>query len=200
MSDIIQGSPEWFAARLGCATASRFADILATTKSGPAASRQNYLTQLVLERLTGTIAESYTNAAMQWGTETEPLARAAFEAYTGEVVREVGFVKLGDWVGCSPDGLIGDDAGLEIKCPLPATHLETVLAKAMPAKHIAQVQGSMWVTGRKRWHFVSFDPRFPPHLHLFHTVIARDDVYIASLEKEVNTFLADVSATVERLA
>lgn len=197
---IIQGSPEWFAQRLGCATASKFSDVLATVKSGESAARRNYRTQLVLERLTGTVAESFTNGAMEWGTATEPQARAAFELATGLDVQEVGFLKRGDWIGASPDGLIGDDAGLEIKAPNSSTHLETVLAGKMPPGHIAQVQGCMWVTDRARWHFVSYDPRFPQHLRMFHQVIERDEEYIARLADEVGKFLAEVDTAVARLS
>lgn len=196
---IIQGSPEWFAQRLGCVTASRFADVMATIKSGEAADRRNYRTQLVLERLTGAVAESFTNGAMEWGTATEPQARAAFELATGLDVEEVGFIKRGEGIGASPDGLIGDDAGIEIKCPASGTHLDTVLAQKMPPKHVAQVQGSLWVTGRARWHFVSYDPRFPQHLRLFHQVIERDDIFIAKLAAEVEKFLAEVADAVQRL-
>lgn len=197
---IIQGSPEWFAQRLGCATASKFSDVLATVESGESAARRNYRTQLVLERLTGTVAKSFTNGAMEWGTATEPQARAAFELATGLDVQEVGFLKRGDWIGASPDGLIGDDAGLEIKAPNSSTHLETVLAGKMPPGHIAQVQGCMWVTDRARWHFVSYDPRFPQHLRMFHQVIERDEEYIARLADEVGKFLAEVDTAVARLS
>lgn len=197
--ELIQGSEAWLHARLGCATASRFADVLATTKTGYAASRQNYLTQLVLERITGQVAESFTNGAMQHGTETEPLARLAFEAATGLIVQEVGFVKLTPWIGASPDGTIDDDAGIEIKCPIQATHLETILARKVPTKYIPQIQGCMWVTGRQRWHFVSYDDRFPSHLQMFRAVVERDDAYIAKLETEVNKFLGEVAETVTQL-
>lgn len=198
-ADLQQGSPEWFRARLGCASASRFGDILATTKSGPAASRQNYLTQLVLERLTGRVADSYTTPAMERGTECEPRARAAFEAHTGLLVEEVGFIKRGEWLGCSPDGFCGEEEGLEIKVPQSATHLETLLAGAMPAKHLPQVMGSMLVTGRKRWHFVSWDDRFPPPMQLFHTVVERDEAYLVKLELAIELFLTDVANAVEKL-
>lgn len=200
MDEIAQGTEEWRIARLGCATASRFGDILATTKTGYSTSRANYMAQLVLERLTGEAQESYVSPAMLHGTETEPLARMAFEAKTGLMVNEVGFIKSAEWIGCSPDGLIDADAGLEIKAPIPATHLETLLNGKLPPKHIPQIQGSMWVTGRERWHFVSFDDRFPKHLRMFHTVVERDQAYIDNLEKEVNKFLAEVALAVERLA
>lgn len=200
MIEFVQGSPEWHQARLGCATASRFGDILATTKTGYSTSRTNYAAQLVLERLTGAAQDSFINDAMRHGTDTEPFARMAFEAKTGLMVTEVGFIKSAEWIGCSPDGTIEDDAGLEIKCPASATHLETLLAGKLPPKHVAQVQGSMWVTGRKQWHFVSFDDRFPSHLRMFHVLVERDDAYIKNLDTEVTKFLAEVDSAVEKLS
>lgn len=197
---MIQGTPDWFAARAGKATASRFKDVLASIKSGEAASRRDYRYQLAVERLTGTMVEGYSNAAMQWGTDTEPYAREAFEINTGLLVDEVGFVEHPDLLaGCSPDGLIDDDAGFEAKCPYnTAIHIQTIL-DGMPSGHRAQVQGCMWITGRQRWHFVSFDPRVPPDLRLYHEIIERDDGYIANLEAEVRKFLADVDDLLERL-
>jgi len=162
-----QGSIEWFQERAGKATASRFKDIIATIKSGEAAVRRNYKAQLVVERLTGVAQETYTNAAMQYGTETEPLARIAYEFRTDNKVSEVGFIQHKELLaGCSPDGLIGTDGGVEIKCPFQsAVHIETLL-NGMPKEHMAQIQGTLWITGRSWWDFVSFDPRLPAHLQL----------------------------------
>jgi putative phage-type endonuclease len=196
-----QGSAAWFSARAGHATASRFKDVLATIKSGEAASRRSYRMQLVTERLTMIPCESYTNAAMAWGTEQEAAARAAYEAHTGEMVTETGFLlhPEHDWIGASPDGLVGADGGIEIKCPFQSTiHVETLQA-GMPSEHIAQVQGAMWVTGRKWWHFVSFDPRMPEHLQLHVQLVVRDDAYIAKLAESVKTFLAEVDAMHQQL-
>jgi len=125
-----QRTDEWFAQRLGKVTASRVADVMAKTKTGYSASRENYMAQLVVERLTQTKAESFTNAAMQWGTDQEPFARAAYEAAQGVMVEEVGFMSHPDieMAGASPDGLVGDDGLLEIKCPNTATHIETLLS------------------------------------------------------------------------
>ena len=195
----IQGSALWLAERCGKVTASRFKDIIAKTKTGVSASRKNYMAEKVLELLTGNVAESYTNAAMEWGTATEPEARQIFEAETGFIVEEQGFILLNDSVGCSPDGFIGLDEGLEIKCPNSATHLETLLAGEMPSTHDGQVQGSLWITGRKRWHFVSYDPRFPEPLRLFHCVIERDEKYIAMLAGEVEMFVTEMLDTVKQL-
>ena len=198
-----QGSEEWKLQRLGKATASRVADIIAKTKSGPSASRKNYAAQLVCERLTGNIEDGYTNAAMQWGTEKEPEARAtyAFLHANGVDVVEAEFVchpEIPD-SGASPDGYVGGDGLLEIKCPQSATHIETILSGKIPEKYITQIMWQMACTGRAWCDFVSFDPRLPDHLSLFVRRVQRDDVMIAELEAEVRAFLLEVSATVRAL-
>ena len=195
-----QGSIEWFQARAGLATASRFKDVLAKIKSGEAAVRKNYKAQLVVERLTGLAQETYTNAAMQYGTETEPLARAAYEFRSDNQVEEIGFIRHKELLtGCSPDGLIGKDGGVEIKCPFQsAVHIETLL-NGMPPEHMAQIQGTLWITGRQWWDFVSFDPRLPAHLQIYIRRIERDGKYISDLETEVIAFLSEITETVEKL-
>jgi putative phage-type endonuclease len=199
--DIEQGTPEWFAARLGKATGSRIADIIAKTKTGYSTSRANYAAQLVCERLTGKVAESFTNTAMQWGTETEPLARAAYEVKTGEMVDQVGFVDHPsiENSGASPDGLVGLFGMLEIKCPNTATHIETLLSQQVPTKYITQMQWQMACAGRQWCDFVSFDPRMPENLQLFIKRVEYDPPYVAMLEKEVIQFLMDVEANVNQL-
>lgn len=187
-----QRTPEWFAARLGRATGSCFADILAKTKAGESASRRNYRAKLVCERLTGRAEEGFTNAAMAWGTEHEPLARTAYEAETGLMVQEVGFIQHPEMMaGVSPDGLVGDSGLVEIKCPNTATHIDTLLA-GMPSGHIAQVQGQMWICGCEWCDFVSFDPRMPDELQLYVQRIYRDEEYIKTLADEVERFLSEV--------
>ena len=196
-----QRTDEWFAARLGKVTASRVSDVVARTKTGYAASRANYMAELVCERLTGRKAESYSNAAMEWGVEQEPHARAAYEAREGVMVTEVGFVDHPrvPSSGASPDGLVGDDGCVEIKCPNTATHLDFWLDEAIPAKYINQMQWQMACTGRAWCDFVSFDPRLPPHLQLFVKRVLRDDWLIQNLESEVTTFLAELEAKVNKL-
>jgi hypothetical protein len=196
-----QGTEAWRLDRCGRVTASCFADVMAKGKKGEAATRRTYRMQLVVERLTGVPQEGYRNKAMEYGTETEPLARDAFSEYAGLWVVQTGFVPHAELMaGCSPDGLIEDDAGLEIKCPFnSAVHVET-LQNGMPSEHMAQVQGCMWITGRKRWHFVSFDPRMPEHLRLYTEIVPRNDAYIATLETEVRAFLAEVDAAHAALA
>lgn len=191
-----QGTPEWLAARAGHVTASRFKDVLAKLKSGSgeAATRRAYRLQLVTERLTGQPCETFKNAAMEWGTATEPFARAAYETAKALMVDEVGFLPhpTMQWVGASPDGLIGDDGGCEIKCPAASTvHVET-LAGGMPSEHRAQVQGTLWVTGRQWWDYISYDPRLPPKLQLYVERVKRDEDYITKLADEVAAFLIEV--------
>ena len=198
---IEQGTQEWLLERAGCATASRFADVMATIKTGEAASRRGYRMQLVTERLTGDPVQGYTNAAMQWGTDTEPFARQAYEARTGIIVEQTGFVKHKGipWCGASPDGRVEDDGLVEIKCPESTTHLEWLEGGKVPSKHIPQIQGQMWVDNRQWCDFVSFDPRFPEKLQLFIVRVQRDDAYIAGLEKQVKEFLVEVDEMVQRL-
>lgn len=195
----IQGSDEWFAERCGYATASRFKDVLAKIKTGEAADRKNYRAQLVCERLTGKPASSYSNAAMEWGTQTEPLARMAYEAFTGFLVVEVGFRKHETLMaGASPDGEIEEHGLLEIKCPNTATHIECLL-NGLPAGHMPQIQGQLWITGRQWADFVSFDPRLPEKLQMHVQRVPRDDIYIKQLEQQVIGFLQEVETTVKRL-
>lgn len=198
---IEQGSPEWFAARCGKVTASRVADVVATTKSGYSASRANYAAQLIAERLTGIIAESYTNGAMQWGTDTEPEARDAYCFYHNATVEQVGFLPHPniDMAGASPDGFVGAEGLVEIKCPNTATHIDTLLGKNVPGKYVTQIQFQLACTGRAWCDFVSYDPRMPEHLRLFVRRVKRDADAIAHLEGEVRSFLAHVDAKVKAL-
>jgi len=198
---IVQGSEAWFAARCGRVTASRVADVVARTKTGWGASRANYAGELIAERLTGCTAPSFTNAAMQHGVDQEPVARAAYEARTGVTVDLVGFVDHPEIAmsGASPDGLIGDDGLIEIKCPNTATHLDTLLSETVPGKYVTQMQWQLASTGRAWCDFVSFDPRLPPNMALFVCRIERDVSLILELESEVAAFLAEIDAKVEAL-
>ena len=196
-----QRTEDWYAARLGKVTASRFRDAIASLKSGaPAQAQRDYLTELVVERLTQQPIQRFQNAAMNWGTEQEPAARAAYERATGRIVEETGFVAHDTLMaGCSPDGLVDWDGLIEIKCPFnTANHIETLL-NGMPADHIPQVQGQMWITGREWCDFVSYDPRMPAELQLHVQRIQRDEAFIADLERRVTSFLAEVGTQVEAL-
>lgn len=201
MEEIVQGTPEWHALRLGKVTASRVADVIAKTKSGPSASRAKYAAELIAERLTGTTAERFTNAAMAWGTEQEPAARKTYEFYRDTDVEQVAFVlhpTIGD-SGASPDGLVGEDGLVEIKCPETHTHIETLLGQAVPAKYVTQMQWQMACTGRAWCDFVSYDPRLPEPMRFFCKRVMRDDSLIAELEREIVAFLNEVRGTVAQL-
>lgn len=196
-----QGSDAWKLERLGKATASRVADLTAKTKTGWGASRANYAAQLIAERLTGYPQESYTNTAMQWGTATEPDAVAAYEFYHQAAVERVGFIDHPRiaMAGASPDGLIGSDGLVEVKCPNTATHIDTLLGGAVPPKYVPQMQFQMAVTGRAWCDFASFDPRMPEEMRLFVARVERDDKYIAELEQMVGDFLDEVAAKTKSL-
>ena len=198
---IEQRSDAWFEARIGKVTASRAVDVLAKTKTGYSASRDNYMAQLVCERLTGQKGESFNNAAMQHGTDTEPLARAAYESLKDVLVDEVGFVPHPSIImaGASPDGLVGDDGLLEIKCPNTATHIETLLSQTVPGKYNTQMQFQMACTGRSWCDFVSFDNRLPQELQLFVKRVPRDNMYIKLMEDEIVRFLNELDIKIAQL-
>lgn len=198
---IIQGSQEWFAERAGKVTASRVADVVARTKSGWGASRANYMGQLIAERLTGVVAESYTNAAMQHGTDTEPEARSTYEFFTNLTVEPAPFVSHPSIVetGASPDGYVGADGLVEVKCPNTATHIETLLGGSVAGKYVTQIQWQLACTKRQWCDFVSFDPRLPASMSLFIKRVQRDDAMIAALETDVIDFLNELRLTVHRL-
>ena len=196
-----QRSDDWFAARLGKVTASRIGDVMARTKTGYSASRANYMAQLVVERLTNRKEESYTNAAMQWGTDTEPLARSAYEVAKDVLVKEVGFIDHPTITmsGASPDGLVGEDGLIEIKCPNTATHIETVLNNTINGNYRLQMMWQMRCTNRKWCDFVSFDPRMPEELQLKIIRVDYDQAEVAQIESEVIKFLSEVDEKVKKL-
>jgi putative phage-type endonuclease len=198
---MIQGTEEWKAARLGKLTASRISKALARTKTGWGASRANLRAELVCERLTGQQQDTYCNAAMQWGTDQEPAARAAYEFYRDVDVVTVGFLEHPRIAlsGASPDGLVGDDGLVEFKCPNTATHIETLLDGSVADEYRKQVLWQMAVTGRKWADLVSFDPRLPAEMQIHVARIERDDAAIRDLETEAEKFLAEVAATCDEL-
>ncbi|MDP9630040.1 UNVERIFIED_ORG: putative phage-type endonuclease [Ensifer adhaerens] len=201
MDDMVQGTAEWHAMRLGKVTASRVADVIAKTQKGFGASRAKYAGELIAERLTGSPAERFSNAAMAWGTEQEPEARKTYEFYRDTDVVQVAFVShpvIGD-SGASPDGLVDIDGLLEIKCPETHTHIETLLNKEVPSKYVTQMMWQMACTGRKWCDFVSYDPRLPESMRFFCRRVHRDDALIAELEKDVVAFLNEVRGKVIEL-
>lgn len=197
MVEIVQGTPEWHELRRGKVTASRIADVMAKTKSGYSASRANYMAELAAEILTGTKQEGFSNAAMQWGTEHEEDARNAYAFYTGNTVTEVAFIPhpFIDQSGASPDGLVGDDGLVEIKCPNSATHLETLKSEKIARKYLLQMQWQMACTGRNWCDFVSYDPRWPESMAVFIKRVERDGDLIEEITKEIGSFLAELNET-----
>ena len=198
-----QGTPEWHAARLGKATASKINDVMAKLKGGgEAAGRRNYRAQLVAERLTGEPTETYVNDAMRRGSDMEPLAREAYEFLTGADVVQIGFIDHPTipMSGCSPDGLIGEKGMLEIKSPNTATHIDWLLGGKVPPEHVNQMRWQMECSGREWCDFASYDPRLPVELQLF--VAPRlwvDFAAVAPIRIEVMTFLAEVNEIVGKL-
>jgi putative phage-type endonuclease len=190
----LQRTDEWFAARVGKVTASRVADAVARTRSGWGASRANYEAELLVERLTGQPAPRFSNAAMQWGTDTEPFAIAAYEFYTDLTVFPVGFVDHPRIAmsGASPDGMV-DDGLVEIKCPNTATHIQTLLGSPIDDKYIKQMHWQMACTDRNWCDFVSFDPRMPEEMRIHITRVERDQALIDSLEKDIAEFIQELA-------
>lgn len=199
-----QGTPEWKQDRCGKATGSRASDIRAKIKSGEAAARRNYRMQIVLERITGQpTPDGFISAEMEWGMAQEPFARMAYESKSGFMVQEAGFAYLPTLpVGCSVDGFIEDGKrkGLaEFKCPLPATHLKYLDGNCLPPEYEPQVLHNMWITDAEFTDFVSFDPRFPEKLQLFHIRVERDEKAIKVYEAECMLFLSECAGMEEQL-
>ena len=186
IENIEQSSPEWHEIRRGVITASRFKDVMA---KGAGKTRKSYMVELAAEVLANEVVSMEPNKYMQWGTETEPMARDYYEIVSDNTVKEVAFVKHGTLnCGVSPDGLIDANGGIEIKCPKTTTQIETFLSGKMPTSHKAQVQGCLWVSGRDFWDFVSFDPRIDGEAGYFIERIYRDEEYIKELEAAVIAF------------
>lgn len=202
MKDLEQGSPEWLAARVGRVTASRIADVMAKGKGGEAQTRLNYKWQLVAEIMTGQSQEDrFFSQAMAWGVEQEPFARAAYEIQTGGLVENVGLVAHPSIPRCaaSPDGLVGLDGLLEIKCPKTPTHLEYMEKGAIPGHYQLQMLWQMACTGRQWVDFATFDPRLPEELQLFVMRFPRDQTRIDAIESEVQKFWNEIDEIIETL-
>jgi len=198
---IKQRSAEWFAIRAGKVTASRIADLMARTQKGWGKSRDDYLSQLVRERLLGECEQGFVNEAMRWGIDQEASARECYEFAHGASVVEVGFLPHPtiEMAGASPDGLVGDDGMVEIKCPAPATHQATLLGAPIADKYMKQMQFQMACAGRQWCDFVSYDPRWPVEMQLHVRRVERDNAIIAEIETAVVGFLAEVERDVAAL-
>lgn len=194
-------SAEHMQQRLGRVTASRIADVMAKTKTGWGASRQNYRAELVAERLTGNTASRYVNAEMLHGIEQEPHARNAYEVMTGYDVAPGGFVlhPVFDMAGASPDGLVGSDGLLEIKCPNTSAHIDTLLSGEVDRRYVLQMHWQMACSGRAWCDFVSYDPRLPLSMQTFIQRVERDEQLVQELEQVVRAFLNEVETIVNDL-
>ncbi len=197
-NEVDQGTDQWLELRLGRATASRFKDVMTTIKSGEAAARRNYKTEIILERINGKRSErNFKSSAMDWGNDTEELAATEYMLKTGNIADACGiFLHNEAMIGDSPDRLVGDDGCVEIKCFNSANHYETLFTGLMPKEHMPQVQGHMWLANRDWCDFVSFDPDFPPKAQLFIQRIKRDDEYIKNMAWEITKFLIEVEGGV----
>lgn len=201
--NIEQRSDEWYAARCGSLGASAIADALSKTKEGkPGSTSLNLRAKLVVERLTGIQEDGFKSGAMQHGIDNEDAARMAYEAHTGEFVTQVGLYKHPNLNGthASPDGLVGEDGLVEIKCPNSATHIETLKTGKIPTKYQYQMQWQMRCTDRQWCDYVSFDPRLPDHLKLWVKRVYRDNVKLAELEASVEEFLDGVQQDLDALS
>lgn len=199
---VLQGTAEWKQKRLGRVTASRIADVMAKGRSGaPSASRESYLGQLVTERLTNIPHEGFKSSAMEWGTVTEPEARAAYEFYRNVPVELVDFVDHPTVLmsGCSPDGFVGETGMVQFKCPSSHTHIETLLGGKIARGYMLQMQWEMACTKRLWCDFVSFDPRMPEEMRLHITRVQRDPATVVEITTAVCGFLSDVEETVRKL-
>lgn len=190
IKDIEQGSDLWLALRLGKVTASRMKDVLSKGR-GTAQSKtaETYMMELLCERLTGDAKPFFENDAMQWGTATEPQARAMYELMSGNTVNEVAFVEHNEFIGISPDGLIGDDGLLEIKCPATITQVRRALTDNYSKDYYTQIQCQLWVTERQWCDFLSFDPRLDIDASYLLQRVERDDVFIADMEEKTYLFV-----------
>lgn len=185
-----QGSDAWRMARLGRATASEFSAVLA---KGQGKTRAAYMRRLLAERLTGKPIDTYHNSHMDRGQLQEPFARQAYEALTGTIVNEAEFIAHPTLMaGCSADGLIDDDGGIEAKSVIPTVQVETLMAGGYPSEHRAQIMGSLWLTERRWWDFCSFCPDMPEHLQLYVFRVERDEDFIQRLAAEVTVFLREI--------
>lgn len=197
-----QGSREWKQARCGMITASRCGDVIAyLKKGGERAERRSYREELIVETLTGVPAEQYLTREMQWGVEQEPFARAAYELDQNVLVETTGFLvhpKIQRF-GASPDGLVGKEGLIQIKCPTTANHLKTILAGSIPLEHMPQILAELSVTGRAWCDYVSFDPRLPEHLQLFIRRYERDEEILDRMEQEIVDFRAEIDEVLRQL-
>jgi putative phage-type endonuclease len=200
MSSTLQRTDDWYAARLGKVTASRISDVIARTETGWGASRQSYMDDLIVERITGQPARGFVSPAMRWGIDHEEDALNAY-AFYGDVPEPVGFVHHPsiEWSGASPDALVGADGIVEIKCPETSTHLNTVLADTVPSRYLPQIMWQMACTERQWCDFVSYDPRCPEPIRVFIRRVVRDETRVSELTEAVKQFLGELDTRMARI-
>ena len=190
-----QGYPEWLASRLGRPSASNFGRLV-TGSGKPSSSAESYINEMIAERLTGRSKPFYTNEHMERGTALEPEAREAYEFITDFEVVETGFILHdSEEFGCSPDGLVAEQGGLEIKCPSDSVHVSYLRAGKVPSKYYQQVQGCLWITGRDWWDFMSYHPEMPHLLVRAH----RNEKYIEAMAEQVEKAVKTIVEETERL-
>lgn len=189
-----QQTEKWYDIKSGKVSASNFS--IAVGK--PGVTRTKYMRKLIGELGSSGREESYINSAMQWGIDTEPEAREYYAAVNDCIVKEVGFIEYSDNIGVSPDGLVGEDGLLEIKCPNTATHIGYILDNKLPSTYKAQVQGQLWVSGRKWCDFVSYDPRYTKRPY-WYIRVERDEKYIAEVEVKINKFVEEMKEKIDKI-
>ena len=196
ITDIEQGTEEWLNLRLGKPTASRFKDIVTPAKGDKSKSYTSYMYELIAERLTGIRTDSFTNEWMQRCNELEPMARSAYEFIHDVEVKEVGFILNDDeTIGVSPDGLIGDNAGIEIKSPKASTVVKYMLDDCLPLEYKPQVMGNLWISDREYWDFIAFHP----DMKLFVKRVYRDEEYIKKMSHHIGDFVDEMMEKLDRL-
>lgn len=201
IESIEQGSAEWLSLRLGKVTASRVKDVLVNARGEATLSKtaETYMIELMCELLTGVSKPLFENDAMRWGTETEPQARAMYELKNNVDVKEVAFIKLNEFVGVSPDGLVGDDGLVEIKCPTTITQVRRAMSSDYSEDYKAQIQMQLWVSNRQWCDFVSFDPRLNVEASYLQCRVERDEKYIEEMSKKIDKFITVLKANLHQL-
>jgi predicted phage-related endonuclease len=192
-TDLEQGSEAWFLTRCGCVTASEFKSVMSKGRgTAPSKTRRTYMLKLAGEIITGTFQETYKSADMERGNAMEPEARDLYAMTKGIEVEEVGFIKIADQIGYSPDGLVGDDGLLEIKTRKPELQIALLFDGEIPSEHIKQLQGGLYVSGRQWIDFVSYWPGLP----IFIKRVYRDETLIGEISMAVMTFIAELDQVV----
>jgi putative phage-type endonuclease len=194
IKEMEQGSDEWLSLRLGKVTASKMSDVLSKGRgTAPSKTAETYMMELLAERLTGESKPFFENDAMRWGTETEPQARFMYELKSGNKVEEVAFIERDEFTGVSPDGLIGDDGMIEIKCPTTITQIKRALTDDYSKDYYAQIQMQLWVAERQWCDFLSFDPRLDVDAGYLLQRVERDEEFIKNMEEKTAAFIAKMN-------